>query len=88
MIPRKEKKVDQHVRKNLEDIMKTMKCPKGFVCYTSGFRKLCRAKDVGLDSFVACMVSVPMECKFSIHFGGLFFCQCPLRVCISKNLKK
>jgi hypothetical protein len=28
------------------------------------------------------------ECNFSVVFGRSYFCQCPLRVCIAKKLKK
>jgi hypothetical protein len=47
-----------------------------------------RARDIGLDSFVACLKEDPMECKFSILFGGIYFCQCKLRVYIAKRLRK
>jgi hypothetical protein len=75
-------------QKRIEDMMRTFQCPKGYECYTSGFTKLCRAKDIGLESFVACLCKDPLACKFAIHFGELFFCQCPLRVCICKKLRK
>jgi hypothetical protein len=79
---------ETEIHKNIEDIMCTMKCPKEFVCYTSGFKKLCRARDIGLKSFVACLARDPLDCKFSIHFGEIFFCQCPLRIYISKCLSR
>jgi len=63
-------------------------CPKDFLCYKSNFRNLCKAKDIGLESFIACLVRDPMECKFSLLFGGVFFCSCPVRIYIAKNLKK
>ena len=80
--------IEKDIQKQIEDIIHEMKCPKDFVCYTSGFKNLCMAKDIGLESFVACLVTDPLKCKFSIYFGEISFCQCPLRICISKNLKK
>ena len=80
--------IDTELQKQIEDIIDTIQCPKNFECYTSGFTKLCRARDIGLDSFVACLNRDPLACKFSIRFGELFFCQCALRVCISKKLRK
>jgi len=80
--------LETELQKQIEDIIHTIQCPKNFECYTSGFTKLCRARDIGLDSFVACLNRDPFACKFSIRFGELFFCQCALRVCISKKLRK
>jgi len=72
----------------IEEIIDRINCPKDFVCYTSEFRSLCGARDIGLESFVACLASDPLKCKFSIHFGGIFFCQCVLRIYICKKLRK
>jgi len=78
----------REVQRHIEGIIDDMECPKDFLCYRSGLRDLCKARDVGLDSFVACMIEDPLACKFSIHFGGIYFCQCELRVYISKKLRK
>ena len=80
--------IERELQEEIEDIIHTIQCPKKFECYTSGFTKLCRARDIGLESFVACLNRDPFACKFSIRFGELFFCQCALRVCISKKLRK
>ncbi len=75
------------IQDQIEEIIDGLKCPKDFVCYRSEFKSLCRAKDIGLESFVACLAD-SQECRFSILFGGLCFCQCPLRVYIAKTFKK
>jgi hypothetical protein len=80
--------IQQDIQKDVEDIIDGLKCPKDFSCYTSKFNRLCRAKDVGLKSFVVCLASESTECKFSIYFGDFIFCQCPLRVYIAKTFKK
>ena len=80
--------IQQNIQEDVEEIIDGLKCPKDFSCYTSEFKSLCRARDVGLESFIACLASDSIECKFSIQFGGLIFCQCPLRVYIAKNLHK
>ncbi len=77
--------VQEHIE---EIIVDGLQCPKEFSCYTSGLKDLCKARDIGLDSFVACLAADPLQCKFSIHFGGIFFCQCKLRVYIAKKLRK
>ena len=76
------------IQEQIQEIIDGLMCPKDFICYTSEFKSLCRAEDIGLESFIVCLVADPKECKFSIHFGGLFFCHCPLRVSVAKNFKK
>ena len=80
--------MDTSLTKEIEIIMKVLECPKDFVCYKSGFKRLCRAEDIGLQSFLQCLEMNPLDCKFSLEYGGLFICRCPLRKRIKKNLKK
>lgn len=80
--------MEKRVQEKIEAMIPNLHCNKNFACYKSGLKTLCRARDVGLESFVACLVEDPMTCKFSIHFGGIYFCQCRLRVYILKNLRK
>jgi hypothetical protein len=75
-------------RKKIREIMGEMDCPKNFRCGDSGFERLCKAKDYGLDKYLECLEDNPKLCKFSFPFGNAHFCQCPLRVYISKKLKK
>jgi hypothetical protein len=80
--------MQKDVCSQVEEIIDRINCPKDFVCYTSEFKSLCRARDIGLESFVACLSPDPLNCKFSVHFGGVFFCQCMLRIYICKKLRK
>ena len=80
--------IQKEIHSHIEGMIGSIKCPKDFICYTSEFKSICRAKDIGLESFVACLATDPLKCKFSIHFGGIFFCQCMLRIYIAKKLKK
>ena len=75
-------------KKEIEDIVGGIECPKDFKCYKSGFQKLCRAKDIGIESFLECLEKDPKKCKFSLSFGLIHLCQCPLRVYIAKKLKR
>ena len=72
----------------LEDIVNGLKCPKDFKCYKSGFKDLCKAEDIGIESFLVCLEEDPSECQFSIPFGEAYFCECPLRIYIAKKIKK
>jgi len=79
---------DQQVVKKIIQIIGRMKCPKDFKCAKHGFEKLCLAKDCGMDDYLECFDDDPLPCKFVLKFGDQFFCQCPLRVYIAKNLEK
>ena len=74
--------------KEIEEIIGQMKCPKDFRCYKSGLEVLCKAKDIGIDTYLECMEVYPQTCHFSVTFGYSHLCQCPLRVYIAKKLKK
>jgi hypothetical protein len=81
--------MEQRHKKELIDILCGLQCPKGFVCYTSGQTRLCKAEDIGLDTYLVCLEKNPEACKFFFTlFGDKHFCQCPLRVYIAKKMKK
>ena len=72
----------------IEEIIGGMKCPRDFKCYESGFKDLCKAEDIGLESFLKCLEENPLECTFAFSFGYSHLCKCPLRVYIIKTLQK
>jgi hypothetical protein len=80
--------MEEDYRKKIEKIIGQMQCPKDFKCCNSGFETVCKAKDVGLESHLECLEKHPFDCQFSVRFGGLYYCDCPLRVYIAKKLKK
>ena len=71
----------------IKRIIKTIECPKDFRCYKSKFKDLCKAKDIGLKSFLLCLEE-DQKCPFSIFFIDEYLCKCPLRVFIAKELNK
>jgi hypothetical protein len=80
--------MDEETQTKIEEIIGGMKCPKDFKCYKSGFETLCKSKDIGLKVYLVCLEEEPGDCKFSISFGRGYYCKCPLRGYISKELKK
>ena len=72
----------------LKEIVDRHKCPYGFVCYNSNFKKLCKAEDIGMESFLVCLEEQSEECVFSMSLAGSKFCRCQLRVYIAKVLRK
>ena len=75
-------------KKQIEEIIGGISCPKDFVCYKSGFENLCKAEDIWLESFLKCLEDNPRECVFAISYASGYYCKCPLRVYIAKTLKK
>ena len=77
-----------HNRTELQEIIADLSCPKDFQCYKSGFQVLCKARDIGLQTFVECLEEHPCNCTFSFSLYGWNYCRCPVRVYVVKNLKR
>lgn len=75
-------------RQQIEEIIGSMACPKGFRCAESGFKNLCKARDIGVESYLDCLDEGRSLCKFALPFADIYLCQCPLRVFLAKRLKK
>ncbi len=78
----------QEQTEQIEEIMSSMDCPKGFQCYESGFANICRAAHRGLEMYADCCDVGNATCEFRVPFGYGAFCRCPLRVFIAKRMKK
>jgi len=74
--------------REIERIMDSMKCPKDFVCYKSGFKNLCKVKNVGEGKIIECSPENQGPCMYRFTFTGKIFCKCPLRHHIARNLKR
>ena len=74
--------------KRIEAIIGKMSCPKKFKCADSGFEKLCKARDFGVESYLDCLDENCVECPFALPFGDGHLCQCPLRVFLAKKLDR
>lgn len=72
----------------IEDIKERMDCPTNFECVRSKFSILCKARDFGLKNYVECGEAEPQRCCFAMSFGETYFCKCPMRVYIAKELRK
>ena len=80
--------MDEDLRKQIEEIVEGMDCVKDFKCCEDNFANLCRAKDIGINSFLECLEEKPQECEFAMPFGNAFFCKCPVRIVIARKLSK
>ena len=75
-------------RKEIEKIVSGMQCSKNFECAENDFEHLCKARDFVLEEYLECVEDNPSLCQFSVHLGYRHFCKCPLRVYLTKRLKK
>ncbi len=72
---------------NIEAIISEISCVKDVRCFKSGFKSLCKAKEIGSDSYLECLEEKPELCNFSSSVKGMSYCQCPLRIYILKNMQ-
>jgi|Deesub1362A_J573_1020465.scaffolds.fasta_scaffold00341_22 two-component system response regulator len=72
------------VRREIEEIIKELDCPKDFRCYKTGFKDLCKAKNT--DTFLECLEKEGEKCPFSVFYGYSYFCRCPIRMYLAKKL--
>ncbi len=76
---------DVKTRKDLENVLETMECPRGFQCAAKGLENLCRERNFSGGDFPECQEK--MDCQFKFRFGFLDLCRCPLRVYMFKRLQ-
>ncbi len=80
--------MEPDLKKEIEEIIGQMQCPKDFQCYKSGFKDLCKAKAIGLRSFLQCLEENPQNCLFLLAIADSHYCDCPLRMYIARKLRK
>ncbi len=76
-------------KKELEEIIDGMQCPKDFKCYKSGLKSLCKAKKFDVYESLMCLNDEEAhKCLFSVRYAYKYFCQCPLRNYIAEKVGK
>ena len=72
----------------IEQIMRGVKCPRGFACHKSGFKDVCEAKVHDETGLIECVGADAKSCDFCARFGqSTTFCCCPVREYIARNLE-
>ncbi len=80
--------MELHLEYSMNETIENSACTKGFKCCTEVLENLCKAEDVGMESYLHCLEERPLECTFSVgFFGDRYYCNCPLRVYIAKKSK-
>ena len=59
-------------------------CNKNFSC--GKHKDICKAEDKGWEGYLKCLEESP-DCNFSVNFGGMRMCKCPIRIHIKKREK-
>ena len=84
--------MDREYKKEIEEIIDGLSCPKGFKCYQSGYERLCQARrsDDGTVSYLECLEGTSQDCIFSkyVSMGDFYVCSCPLRIYIANELEQ
>lgn len=80
--------MDKEIKEKIDQIAAKIECSKDFRCVKHDFTEICRAKDVRLEEHLECLDEKAYECPFSISYGNSYYCRCPLRVYLCKELKK
>ena len=65
-----------------------LNCGRDCHCHKAGDGVLCKAEDIGLETFLVCLERNSRECDFSIGFGNLFFCSSAIRISVAKASKE
>ena len=77
--------ISQEHERQIEKIISEMECPKDFECRNSDFENLGKTELIADNQLVECMNEENKLCLFSLSFGHIFLCKCPLRNYIAKN---
>lgn len=75
-------------KRQIEELIGVMECPKDFVCYKSEFENLAKVRIIGDAKLVECLEKSPQASEFGFSFEHESFCKCPLRCYIAKNFHK
>jgi hypothetical protein len=84
----KRPRMEQDIKKQIKEIIGDLQCPELFCCLESGFEFGCKARDVGVENYLACFEESDPPCWFVEPFGNKNYCHCPIRIHICKKLGK
>jgi len=70
--------ISQEHKKQIEEIIEGMECPKDFECYKPGFESLCKARIIRDGKLVECPDEQEQACHFRMPIGFGSFCKCQL----------
>ena len=63
--------MEESTQRKVKEIIGQMNCPKDFVSYKSGVNSLCKAGDVGRQSYLKWLEENPSDCVSSLGYAEL-----------------
>jgi len=73
------------IQKQIDKFLEKQGYPEDCEYYKAGEGIRCKAKDIGLESYVVCLKQNPLQCKYALFFGDVYFCTCSIRITIAKE---
>jgi hypothetical protein len=61
--------MEESTKRELEELIGQIKCPKDFVCYRSGLKELCKAEDIGMKSYLKCLEEGRKPKRLRVFYG-------------------
>jgi len=80
------KKLTKEQVERIEKIISEIKCDLDFRCCKSRFKDICEAKNIGMEDFIDCNDKTPTRCRYAMSFGDAYFCHCPLRNYLAREI--
>jgi hypothetical protein len=78
--------MEQDQETETKEIIGDLLCPKGFMCCIEGLENISQATDIELEEYMKCLEEGAALCQFSVSFDSYYFCSCPVRINIWRNL--
>ena len=80
--------MEEHERKEIEELKAHVNCSKNFACVNSVIEDLCDAKYYADIDLLECLENELQNCELAKPYAARFICTCPLRKYIVKNFDK
>lgn len=81
-------KIAEDHRKQIEQIINTLECPRRFECYRSALENLTPVEAGQFRQLIGCSRSPRRPCPLEFDFGFIACCTCPLRHYIVRHFGK
>lgn len=75
-------------KKQAGEITCIVGCPDDFECCRCDFNDLAEVKTAPGSDLVECVDESRTNCRFRVRFGYKYYCTCPVRESVAKNLQQ
>ena len=78
--------VDAGQKKKVLQMVEDCGCNKACTCADSDFEDVAPVRHLTGSNLLECYTEKAKGCKFGLPFGGTYFCRCPVRSYIKREL--